>query len=317
MSVSHIANTTHAQPFSIKSYKDRDRYVMAISPMALGAADKLVLIRLAFHINFKSGRCDPAAATLARELGTHERAVRRTIARLEQSGLIVVDRSRGRHSNQFTLLTPNPGQNARVEPGQNRSKTRSPTRINVVANPGADAHQNCLEPIPWVSKETPRDRGRESPCANAQVISEARAGAFEGAAEPQKEEKQEAIEQEIITPAQSFAELRALWLRPWADNDDREAMRSYVMALRDTDPDVILAAARACVEAADAPRFLQKLSKWLADRGWEKPPPLRARRKRMGTAEINGLTLEPRGKTNISNIAVRYGAQKAAQEAGQ
>jgi hypothetical protein len=133
--------------------------------------------------------------------------------------------------------------------------------------------------------------------------------------------QQEAIEeeskQEIITPAEAFAALRAVWVRPWVDNDDREALQSYVVALRDTDPDVILDAARACVEAADAPRFLQKLSKWLADRGWEKPPPLRGRRKRMGAVKINGLTRERPGKPNLSNIALRYGAQKTAQESGQ
>jgi hypothetical protein len=39
---------------------------------------------------------------------------------------------------------------------------------------------------------------------------------------------------------------------------------------REVAPVAILAGAKAWVKAADAPRFLQKLSAWLADRGWEK-----------------------------------------------
>jgi hypothetical protein len=82
-------------------------------------------------------------------------------------------------------------------------------------------------------------------------------------------------EVELITPVESFAELHKAWVqvRPWADNDDREAMRSYAIALREVEPDAILAAAQAYLEGLDAPRYAQKLSKWLADRCWERNPP--------------------------------------------
>ena len=43
--------------------------------------------------------------------------------------------------------------------------------------------------------------------------------------------------------------------------------------LHDVGPDAILAAAKAWVAAADEPRFIPGLPKWLANRGWEKPPP--------------------------------------------
>lgn len=43
--------------------------------------------------------------------------------------------------------------------------------------------------------------------------------------------------------------------------------------------DAIIAAAKAWVAAADAPRFLPPLAKWLGARGWEKPPPKRHKQK--------------------------------------
>ena len=54
--------------YSITNYRDRDRYVLVISAHpGLSAAEKLALIRLAFHVNFKTGRCNPAAVTLPKK----------------------------------------------------------------------------------------------------------------------------------------------------------------------------------------------------------------------------------------------------------
>jgi hypothetical protein len=76
-----------------------------------------------------------------------------------------------------------------------------------------------------------------------------------------------------------FAELAEIWARPWADDEAVDRM-AFAKALREgTDAAEIVEAAKAWVAAADAPRFLQPLHKWLNGRGWEKvPPPRRCRR---------------------------------------
>jgi hypothetical protein len=70
-----------------------------------------------------------------------------------------------------------------------------------------------------------------------------------------------------------FRELRGVWVRPWPDHDDRAAMQAYRDACREVGHDAVLAGARAWVAAADAPRFLPKLSDWLVGRAYLKQPP--------------------------------------------
>ena len=57
-------------------------------------------------------------------------------------------------------------------------------------------------------------------------------------------------------------------------------MKLYLDAIGEAEPEAILTAARAWVAAADAPRFLPPLTKWLAARGWEKDPPKKPGRRR-------------------------------------
>jgi hypothetical protein len=87
---------------------------------------------------------------------------------------------------------------------------------------------------------------------------------------------------------EKFRELRTLWARPWAD-DVAADQRAFEMACREVAPDEIIAAAGAWVAAADDPRFLPSLAKWLTGRGWEKPPPTkRGRARGNGNAQRNG-----------------------------
>jgi hypothetical protein len=106
-------------------------------------------------------------------------------------------------------------------------------------------------------------------------------------AAPEEEEKRVAEEELELLHAEAppprsakpkettdgFAELRRLWVRPWVDADDDQAAKLYAKARAEVGPAVILKAAEAWVAGCDAPRFLPTLSKWLAGRGWEKPPP--------------------------------------------
>jgi hypothetical protein len=119
------------RPVVFHTFKERDRYVKALLTVtSLGAVDKLVLTRLAYYVNLETSRCDPATETLAHDIGTHERSVRRKLAQLEAAGWLTADRTRGRVSNQYALTIPagvdlNPGKNARVQPGQMGSPTRA------------------------------------------------------------------------------------------------------------------------------------------------------------------------------------------------
>jgi hypothetical protein len=77
--------------------------------------------------------------------------------------------------------------------------------------------------------------------------------------------------------AGGYAELRAIWARPWIENEAANR-RAYAVACRKADPSDIADAARAWVEAADDPRYLPPLANWLDGCGWEKAPPQRRAR---------------------------------------
>jgi hypothetical protein len=97
------------------------------------------------------------------------------------------------------------------------------------------------------------------------------------------------------TPApEEWLELCEIWQRPWPD-DPKAGQRAFEAACQETTPEVIIEAAQAWVAAADAPRFLQPLAKWLDGRGWEKEPPKRKARGRNG------------GKADLAALAFAYG----------
>jgi hypothetical protein len=79
-------------------------------------------------------------------------------------------------------------------------------------------------------------------------------------------------------------------------DDDAAACRSFASSYRNgTDPGDIIDGARAWVAAADAPRFLPALVKWLDGRGWQNDPPKRRQRQRR-----NG------GKVSLVEIALNH-----------
>jgi hypothetical protein len=74
-----------------------------------------------------------------------------------------------------------------------------------------------------------------------------------------------------------WRELRALWQRGHAKDDTPKAIAiaraAYERARRITSHEEIIAGAKTCIAAADAPRFLPPLADWLDAKGWTKPPP--------------------------------------------
>jgi hypothetical protein len=95
-----------------------------------------------------------------------------------------------------------------------------------------------------------------------------------------------------LLPNPDFETLQAIWCRPWPDDEvaDRLAFERAITAGAATTE--ILEAAKCWVAAADAPRFLPRLDRWLSGRGWLKVPPRRRqrtgghRRRRFTHAEV-------------------------------
>jgi hypothetical protein len=94
-----------AQPRDIKTLHRWIAVILAfpgLSPITVKVA-----VAIAMHLNLRAGRCDARYETIARETDADRRSVIRAVVALEAAGLIMVERSRGRHVNHFVLLIPN------------------------------------------------------------------------------------------------------------------------------------------------------------------------------------------------------------------
>lgn len=74
----------------------------------LSPAQRVVLLRLADRAQASSGRTWPSVETLAGECELSPTTVREALADLAARAVIAVERSRGRRSNSYLLLTSNP-----------------------------------------------------------------------------------------------------------------------------------------------------------------------------------------------------------------
>ena len=87
---------------------------------------RLIAVRLAFHYNLTSGRCDPSINRLATGVDCTSRAVEQAISVLEKGGWLSRESSRGRHPNRYQL---------RME------RVRAPA-----ADPAGDSPDECSTP---------------------------------------------------------------------------------------------------------------------------------------------------------------------------
>ena len=111
---------------------------------------------------------------------------------------------------------------------------------------------------------------------------------------------------QVATIDRSSAALRAIWARPWLDDEaaDRAAfLRKATGAGADTAEIFAGAQQRGPPQSK---RFRQLLKKWLDARGWEKPPPKRRERREACTRGdvhpqpvVNGI-IKQSGKTKIT-----------------
>jgi hypothetical protein len=115
---------------------------------------------------------------------------------------------------------------------------------------------------------------------------------------------------------EGFRQLRALWRRGWPRDETDKAVAIARSAFRSAcalaEPAEIIEAAKTWIAAADAPRFLQPLPQWLAARGWETPPPQRARSSPPRRHQRGG---RGNGKVNVADVFFAIAAEDDARRA--
>jgi hypothetical protein len=87
-----------------------------------------------------------------------------------------------------------------------------------------------------------------------------------------------------------FEALQAAWPRPWCD-DEAADRAAFAKARELATFEDILTGAKAWVAAADDPRFLQSLAKWLKRQRWKKPPPNKMPPRGNGKVDLTRLAL--------------------------
>jgi hypothetical protein len=117
-----------------------------------------------------------------------------------------------------------------------------------------------------------------------------------------------------LAEERAWRELRALWQRGWASDDAPAAVaigrQAFAQACRKAEPAAILDGARKWSAAADAPRFLPALWKWLDAEGWAKPAPVRAKTTssaNRGSRHRDTLPRTNGNKVDLSRLALMQG----------
>ena len=91
----------------ITTFKDRDAWARGVTgDLALNPIARLVAVRLSLFLNCATGRCNPAYATVAQEVGVHRSTAIRAVAALVARGWLAPTDSGGRHTNNFKLQLP-------------------------------------------------------------------------------------------------------------------------------------------------------------------------------------------------------------------
>jgi biotin operon repressor len=240
------------------------------------------------HFNLRyDGAARVAQETLAQPLGVRREAINKVIKALVAHGHLTSTR-RGRdipNEYRFVLQDEAAARSSRC------ARKRTSSAAMMCDLDVRDSASRCAQPrtqtpfTPGEAKEA-SPRGRESDAsASTPAAPSGTAGAAPGAVEVLQENKK----QEIIEPPRvplpnqdgfaAWSSLRALWVRPWPDDHEADR-RAFVAACQQAAPEEIIEAAREWVEAADAPRFLPSLAKWLAADGWQTLPPKRRPKQR-------------------------------------
>ena len=273
----------------------------ASSPSILPLALKLAYLIAFKYMNRESRVAFVAQETLARDLNVTDRHVRRLADILQPLGLVVAPGlGRGKASTYWIDPDKAGKADSRVrlcasksglgKADSRRQKKRTPeSALPYKEDQDLDGESYAL---PHPGRETFACANDDSPAAGAPPLT--RHPAEEEAAEESKKER--------------FAALRAIWARPWAD-DGAADRRAFAQACREAEPDDIMEGAKAWVAAfaaGDGLRYLPLLTKWLASRGWEKPPPTKPK-------GGNGAHRHAGRKPDLAEIGAEIARKKAAE----
>jgi Helix-turn-helix domain len=267
---------------------------------------------LADHLNRKSRMAWPDQATIADLAGLSESAVKRMIAALRRHGYLdLVSGGGAGHSSRYRFIDEKGFISEPVSAAE-KGSDRAAKRGSKSEKKGFSS-----EPRPYEggSNEPPDLRERE--CAQARATPRTGARPSDGPAPVRKAEPatdrpggkvEGGARERTGRQPEGFTELRQLWRRPWPDDDDAEALAAFTAATRSgVRAGKILAAAKAWVTDADSPRFLPSLTKWLAGRSWERPPPGRDRPRPDKAAKAGQSAPRNGGKVDLARMALAQG----------
>ena len=229
----------------IETFKQRDDWMRALLRTDLSPVAKNVGTRLALYLNVDTGRLDPLQFSLAKELGTTERNVRRGIAALVEAGWIAKTRRGLKRSDSYSLKRPRPDKSVRSRADKNGKSDRT-NSSSITANRTAD-----------------RD------CAQERANSPPRAPY---GARGKKEEKANTKSAAVGTWHRAFEWLWKEYDRGYLD-DPEPARQAFIAACQDgNDPEAILRGAKAYMDGKE-PGYRKNLKDWLDRKGWTKAPP--------------------------------------------
>jgi hypothetical protein len=295
------------------------------------------------YMNRDSQTARPAQNRLARDLNVSDRHVRRLLDILRPLGLgITPGDGRGKASSYWLDPLTSTG-------AERRTPTSTFTGQKVDKKGGLQATKKVDSRVRPTNKEnqeesfvgelklSPQRLERDVRASREEIPSlggDPPAGAgprqesspLTATPNPRKESKrtsegETADRSEILPPAviagressEHWHELRSLWARGWAGDDSPKAQAiaraAFDKACQEVAPEDLIAAAKAWIAAADAPRFLPPLVTWLTARGWETPPPIRPRR------GGNGAHHQSSRKPDLAEIALGYAREYAAERA--
>jgi hypothetical protein len=260
-----------------------------------------VAYEIAIHLNRKTREAWPSQHTICTNTALGETCIKEMIARLKKRGHLQVQSGDGRGRSSHYRLTLKTGREHDPFTDTERGRDQDQNEAKGVAFDQERGGDRAPDLMTTWGDAYASPQGEKETCAHAHDGLPLVAASPDGAATEEEEPSSHAPSS--LPKEEGFSELRRVWARPWIDADDANAMKLYFDSVQEVAPDVILEAAKAWVAAADAPRFLPPLSKWLGWRGWEKSPP----QKRTQPARAPHQSHQRRGKADLGRMMLAMG----------
>jgi hypothetical protein len=232
-----------------------------------------------FNERDNDGRAFPSCKTIADLVGAGEASVIRSVRRLHARGHLIVvwgKPGRGHPNNYWMAGKPAPVKVFEAVKPPSGATVKPPSDANKTSTGGGEPFLDDSERGVLTEHLS---RERESDALARVSIPGGGAAPFGGA--PTLEEQEAGLAKE-----ESYSELRAVWRRPWADNEQADRA-AFDTARQEVAPAAIVAAAKTWAAAVE-PRFLPSLAKWLNARGWEKPHQRKKASRSTGEGRRNG-----------------------------